>query len=223
MFLYREILLHKMLAVIARSLGHRKGPKVVYAGLALHLTRMQAEIWEWFLQGDVMLLDENKTKPTQIIASNGRIIGEMYKVLWKMQHQISSADPAEETYTSEERRYCCYLRLCVGIFHRAWEEEKEKLSERNMSHCLLCFPFRIYPSLCAKSVTLEGEKGSRGENLYKTSADVLEAQEGNPENKLLLLFFQMSFINWFRDRSPPPQQRRYSAPSIPSTSLNPVP
>lgn len=31
----------------------------------LHLTHMQAEISERFLQGDVMLLDENKTKPNQ--------------------------------------------------------------------------------------------------------------------------------------------------------------
>jgi len=71
-----------------------------------------------------MCLDK-KTANQIIIASNGRSNGEMYKSLRRMRHQLCSADPAEETYSSEEIRCCCCLGLCVGtVLRRAREEGK---------------------------------------------------------------------------------------------------
>lgn len=170
MSLYQEtVFFHKVLAVTVLFLGHRKWPQVLYGGTA---SRSHAS-WNWrvvFPRRDDAL--GQKKSPTQIIASNKRNNGEMYKSLRRMQHQISSVDPAEETYSSEERRCYCYLRLCVGTWHH--KEYGKKSSER--APCLdspLCFPFRLYQegcslTLCQICTPAGGEKEAEGDFVWDT-------------------------------------------------------
>lgn len=193
MSLYQEtVFFHKVLAVTVLFLGHRKWPQVLYGGTA---SRSHAS-WNWrvvFPRRDDAL--GQKKSPTQIIASNKRNNGEMYKSLRRMQHQISSVDPAEETYSSEERRCYCYLRLCVGTWHHKEYGKKGKtVSER--TPCLdspLCFPFRLYQEGC--SLTLcqictpaggekEAERGLCMRHLLHQVLMLLQAREGNPGNSL---------------------------------------
>lgn len=233
MSLYQEtVFFHKVLAVTVLFLGHRKWPQVLYGGTA---SRSHAS-WNWrvvFPRRDDAL--GQKKSPTQIIASNKRNNGEMYKSLRRMQHQISSVDPAEETYSSEERRCYCYLRLCVGTWHHKEYGKKGKtVSER--TPCLdipLCFPFRLYQEGC--SLTLcqictpaggekEAERGLCMRHLLHQVLMLLQAREGNPGNSLsqsisCSFSFQMSFTSRSGTHLPP-RQRRCGAPSLPSTRLS---
>lgn len=68
-----------------------------------------------------------------------------------MPRQMSSADPAEETYSGEEG-VVAISGSVLGLGIKNSMGRKEKLSERNPSlHSPLCFPFRLYQeerSLC---------------------------------------------------------------------------
>lgn len=145
-----------------------------------------------------------------------RTNGEMPKILWRMQRQMSSLDPAEETYSGEEGAVAI-SGSAFGLGNKKSTGRKEKLCLRGiqvfiaLSASPLGFIRRSAPSLWAKPTPLEGEQRKQRLESSSIQCDVASsndiAENLYPlQHQLLLFSFYLSFIIWFKNTSSPPAE-----------------